>query len=70
MSVWHIFQAGFSHLADPFLRSNSLLLLIYLIYCLEKKRLAAFCFCAGFGPFRAVTFSGFAGFGSFFNHCT
>jgi len=44
MSVWHIFQAGVSHLADSFLRSNSLLLLIYLIYCLEKKDWLPFVF--------------------------
>lgn len=44
MSVWHIFQAGVSHLADSFLRSNALLLLIYLIYCLEKKDWLPFVF--------------------------
>ena len=37
MSVWHIFQAGFSNFSDPFLRINSLLLIIYLVYIFEKK---------------------------------
>lgn len=37
MSLWHIFQAGFSHFADPFLRINVLVLAVYLIYILEKK---------------------------------
>ena len=36
-SVWHIFQAGFSNFSDPFLRINSVILIIYLIYILEKK---------------------------------
>lgn len=37
MSVWHIFQAGFSNLLDPFLRINAVILIIYLIYIFEKK---------------------------------
>lgn len=37
MSGWHVFQAGFSHFADPFLRINSVLLLVYLIWIYEKK---------------------------------
>ena len=37
MSVWHIFQAGFSGFADVFFRINTVLLIIYLIYILEKK---------------------------------
>lgn len=37
MSFWHIFQAGFSHFADPFLRINILVLIVYLFYILEKK---------------------------------
>ncbi len=37
MSVWHIFQAGFSHFADPFLRINVLAAAFYLIYIFEKK---------------------------------
>ena len=36
-SFWHIFQAGFSNLSDPFLRINVLMLIVYLIYVLEKK---------------------------------
>jgi hypothetical protein len=32
MSVWHIFQAGFSNFSDPFLRINSVLLIIYTLY--------------------------------------
>lgn len=37
MSVWHIFQTGFSHFSDPFLRINPIFLIVYLIYILEKK---------------------------------
>lgn len=37
MSVWHIFQAGFSNFSDPFLRINTILLLIYVLYIIEKK---------------------------------
>ncbi|MEC5157808.1 LIC_10190 family membrane protein [Chryseobacterium sp. MP_3.2] len=37
MSFWHIFQAGFSHFADPFLRINVLVLIIFQIYIFEKK---------------------------------
>lgn len=37
MSGWHIFQAGFSHFSDPFLRINSIVLLVYLIWIYEKK---------------------------------
>ena len=36
-SFWHIFQAGFSHLSDPFLRVNVLMLIVYLIYVIERK---------------------------------
>ncbi|WP_131725561.1 MULTISPECIES: LIC_10190 family membrane protein [unclassified Chryseobacterium] len=37
MSVWHLFQAGFSHLADPFLRINVLIAIAYLVYIFENK---------------------------------
>lgn len=37
MSVWHIFQAGFSNFSDPFLRINAVLLIIYTLYIVEKK---------------------------------
>lgn len=37
MSFWHIFQAGFSHFTDPFLRTNVLVLVLYLFYIFEKK---------------------------------
>lgn len=37
MSVWHILQAGFSNFADPFLKLNAVLLLIYGIYIVENK---------------------------------
>ncbi len=37
MSIWHIFQAGFSNLSDTFLRMNSLMLAGYLIYILERR---------------------------------
>ncbi|PQA95623.1 hypothetical protein B0A69_04390 [Chryseobacterium shigense] len=37
MSVWHIFQAGFSGFSDPFLRMNAILLIIYTLYIFERK---------------------------------
>lgn len=37
MSVWHIFQGGFSNVSDPFLRINTILLIIYTLYIVEKK---------------------------------
>lgn len=37
MSVWHILQAGFSHFSDAFLRLNTVLLLVYLMYIAERK---------------------------------
>ncbi len=37
MSIWHILQAGFSHFADPFLRLNTVFLVVYFIYACEKK---------------------------------
>lgn len=37
MSMWHIFQAGFSNFSDPFLRLNTIVLITYLIYIFEKK---------------------------------
>lgn len=37
MSIWHIFQSGFSHFFDPYLRLNAIVLLSYLIYILERK---------------------------------
>lgn len=37
MSMWHIFQAGFSNFSDPFLRVNTIVLITYLIYIFEKK---------------------------------
>lgn len=37
MSLWHVFQAGFSNFTDPFLRLNTFLLIVYLIYIIEKK---------------------------------
>ncbi|NIF04077.1 hypothetical protein F3J23_01375 [Chryseobacterium sp. Tr-659] len=44
MSAWHIFQAGFSNFSDPFLRINTLLLVIYSIYIIEKKTWIQLCF--------------------------
>ncbi|MBP2616756.1 LIC_10190 family membrane protein [Chryseobacterium jejuense] len=44
MSVWHIFQAGFSNFSDPFLRINSILLIIYSIYSIERKNWIHLCF--------------------------
>lgn len=37
MSVWHIFQAGFSNFADGFLRINAIFLIAFIIYIFEKK---------------------------------
>lgn len=44
MSLWHIFQAGFSNFSDPFLRINSILLIIYSIYIIERKSWIQLCF--------------------------
>jgi len=44
MSIWHIFQAGFSNLSNPFLRINTILLIIYTLYIIEKKSWIHFCF--------------------------
>lgn len=43
MSVWHIFQAGFSNFTDPFLRINSVVLIIYTLYIIEKKSWIQLC---------------------------
>lgn len=43
MSVWHIFQAGFSNFSDPFLRINTLLLMIYSMYSIERKNWIHLC---------------------------
>jgi len=44
MSVWHIFQSGFSNFSDPFLRINAVLLIIYTIYIIERKNWIHLCF--------------------------
>lgn len=44
MSMWHIFQAGFSNFSDPFLRINAILLIIYTIYSIERKNWTHLCF--------------------------
>jgi len=44
MSPWHIFQAGFSHFSDEFLRINVLLLMIFFLYIIEKKSWIMLCF--------------------------
>lgn len=44
MSIWHIFQAGFSNFSDPFLRINTILLIIYSIYTIERKSWIHLCF--------------------------
>ncbi|MGO4709125.1 hypothetical protein AB4Y90_08410 [Chryseobacterium sp. 2TAF14] len=44
MSVWHILQAGFSNFADPFLRLNAILLIVYSIYIVENKSWIQFIF--------------------------
>ncbi|AZA52066.1 LIC_10190 family membrane protein [Chryseobacterium sp. G0201] len=44
MSIWHIFQAGFSNFSDPFLRINAVLLIVYTIYITEKKSWIQHCF--------------------------
>ncbi|WP_374361643.1 hypothetical protein [Cloacibacterium sp.] len=37
MSVWHIFQSGFSNVSDVFLRINVVFLIAFFIYIFEKK---------------------------------
>ncbi len=44
MSVWHIFQAGFSNFSDPYLRMNTILLVIYTLYIVEYKSWSQLCF--------------------------
>lgn len=44
MSIWHIFQAGFSNFSDPFLRFNAVLLIVYTLYIIEKKSWIQLCF--------------------------
>lgn len=44
MSIWHIFQAGFSNFSDPFLRINSILLIVYSLYSIEKRNWIHLCF--------------------------
>lgn len=44
MSIWHIFQAGFSNISDPFLRINSIVLIIYTLYIIENKSWIQLCF--------------------------
>lgn len=44
MSIWHIFQAGFSNFSDPFLRINASILIAYSFYIIEKKSWIQLCF--------------------------
>lgn len=44
MSIWHIFQAGFSNFSDPFLRINAILLIVYTFYIIENKSWIQLCF--------------------------
>ncbi|KMQ62526.1 membrane protein [Chryseobacterium sp. BLS98] len=44
MSVWHIFQAGFSDFSDPFLRINAILLIAYTLYIFKSKTWIQLCF--------------------------
>ncbi|MDG4653363.1 LIC_10190 family membrane protein [Chryseobacterium arthrosphaerae] len=44
MSLWHIFQSGFSNFSDPFLRINTVLLIFYALYSIERKHWIHLCF--------------------------
>lgn len=44
MSMWHIFQAGFSNFSDPYLRINAVTIIIYTVYITEKKSWIQLCF--------------------------
>lgn len=44
MSPWHIFQAGFSHFSDEYLRFNTLLVMVFFLYIIERKVWVMFCF--------------------------
>lgn len=44
MSFWHLFQSVFSHISDPYLRMNSVLLIGFVIYIFEKKSYYLLCF--------------------------
>ena len=37
-SFWHIYQSGFSHFLDPFLKINCYLSVLFLIYIYERKQ--------------------------------
>lgn len=37
-SFWHIYQTGFSHFVDPFLKINSYLSVLFLIYIYDRKQ--------------------------------
>jgi hypothetical protein len=43
-SFWHIYQAGFSNILDQFLRVNSYLLILFLIFIYERKQWVLFLF--------------------------
>ncbi|KAA0130508.1 hypothetical protein FY557_01935 [Chryseobacterium sp. SN22] len=44
MSLWHIFQAGFSNFSDPYFRINTILLVVYSFYIVENKSWIQLCF--------------------------
>lgn len=44
MSMWHIFQAGFSNITDNYLRINGVLIICYIVYIFEKKSWTHFIF--------------------------
>ncbi len=44
MSLWHIFQAGFSNFSDPYLRINTIVLVVYSSYIVENKSWIQLCF--------------------------
>ena len=68
MSIWHIFQAGFSNFTDPFLRINAVLLIVYLLYIIEKKKLDSIMFSSYFTAFFPVSESGSSGDCILFNN--
>lgn len=37
MSIWHVLQAGFSHISDIYFRINSIVIIAYLFYIFERK---------------------------------
>lgn len=68
MSVWHIFQAGFSNVSDVFLRINVVFLIAFFIYIFEKKNVDFTFYFASFFIVFAISESRFTSNCTVFNY--